>query len=293
MKLLVATRNRHKLEEIRAIFKLPFLELVSVDELPGSPDVIEDADTFDANARKKATELARWSGFWTLADDSGLEVEALGGEPGVYSARYAGEPVDYGANNRKLLKNLENKTNRNARFRCVIALSDPGGQCRTVEGFCPGRIGFEARGGHGFGYDPIFIPDGFEKTFAEIGSEEKNSISHRGKALERAQSEWMPIFRGEAAQFCKDIEAEFENVALLENEVQAQVIEAMLGSRGIPFVIRTFRESAFDGLYEHIKGFGRLQAPARYKDEILKLLASHPDVEEEDAPSACHCDPME
>ena len=152
MKLLVATRNKHKLEEIRQIFALPGLTLLAADDVPGLPeDVVEDAATFEGNALKKARELCRASGLWTLADDSGLEVAALNNAPGVYSARYAGEPCSYPANNAKLLRELEGKADRRARFRCVIALCAPDGREWTVEGRCPGRIIVELRGANGFG----------------------------------------------------------------------------------------------------------------------------------------------
>jgi len=191
MTVLIATRNRHKLEEIRQLFALPSLRLVAAGEVPGLPgDVVEDADTFEGNALKKARELCAASGLWTLADDSGLEVEALGNAPGVYSARYAGEPCDYAANNAKLLRELAGVTERRARFRCVIALCAPDGREWTVEGRCEGQIISEVRGANGFGYDPLFVPDGFEKTFAEIDSTVKNAISHRGHALRLAVDAW-------------------------------------------------------------------------------------------------------
>ncbi len=191
MKLLVATRNRHKLEEIRQIFALPGLDLLAADEVPGLPeDVVEDAETFEGNALKKARELCVASGLWTLADDSGLEVVALGNAPGVYSARYAGEPCSYPANNAKLLREMADVADRRARFRCVIALCAPDGREWTVEGRCPGRIIGESRGANGFGYDPLFVPDGYSQTFAELDGATKNSISHRGLALRQAAAEW-------------------------------------------------------------------------------------------------------
>jgi XTP/dITP diphosphohydrolase len=190
MKLVIATRNKHKLEEIRQIFNVRGLEIVSALEFPEVPDVVEDGDTFEANAIKKAVSLAKATGLWALADDSGLEVDALNGAPGIYSARYAGEPVSYPANNRKLLKELENASNRRARFRCVIALSSPDGKARTLDGRCEGVIGREESGKQGFGYDPLFIPDGFTQTFAEMDADSKNAISHRGRALQRATEAW-------------------------------------------------------------------------------------------------------
>ena len=190
MKLLVATRNKHKLREIGEIFRVPGLELVSALDYPDIPDVVEDGATFEANALKKAVTLARATGLWTLADDSGLEVDALGGEPGVYSARYAGEPANYPAYNAKLLAKLRGTENRRARFRCAIAFSDPGGHAHTVEGRCEGVIAEAPRGDKGFGYDPLFVPDGHDQTFAEMESGLKNSISHRGRALDLARSTW-------------------------------------------------------------------------------------------------------
>ncbi len=191
MRLLVATRNKHKLEEILQIFALPGLELLAADEVPGLPeDVVEDAETFEGNALKKARELCRASGLWTLADDSGLEVVALNNAPGVYSARYAGEPCSYPANNAKLLRELDGVADRRARFRCVIALCAPDGREWTVEGSCPGRIIHETCGTNGFGYDPLFVPDGCEHTFAELDGATKNRISHRGLALREASRAW-------------------------------------------------------------------------------------------------------
>ncbi len=190
MKLLVATHNSHKLDEILAILARPGLVLVSMRDIPDLPEVEEDGATFDANARKKAVTLARATGLWALGDDSGLEVAALGGEPGVYSARYAGEPVNYSANNTKLLTRLSGQTDRRARFRCVLALADPAGNCRTVEGRCEGRIAEAPRGANGFGYDPLFIPDGYRGTFAELAPEVKNRISHRAVALREAERAW-------------------------------------------------------------------------------------------------------
>lgn len=197
MKLLVSTRNPHKLDEILAILARPRLVLLSMRDFPDLPEVVEDGDTFDANACKKAATLARVTGLWSLADDSGLEVPELGGEPGVYSARYAGEPVDYAANNAKLLGRLKGSRDRRGIFRTVIALSDPTGRCRTVEGCCAGRITDEGRGTNGFGYDPIFVPDGYTQTFAELPPDLKNRISHRAAALQAAALAWASIFERE------------------------------------------------------------------------------------------------
>jgi len=198
MKLLLSTRNRHKITEIRAIFSVPNLELADLGAFPDAPEVVEDRDTFEGNAVKKARSLALWSGLWTLADDSGLEVDALDGAPGVYSARYAGEPVDYRRNNDKLLAELAGAADRTARFRCVIALSAPDGRSQSVEGRCEGVITTGWRGDGGFGYDPLFIPEGHTRTFAEMEPELKNRISHRADALHRARDAWC---RGEVFGF--------------------------------------------------------------------------------------------
>ncbi|MBU0676726.1 MAG: XTP/dITP diphosphatase [Verrucomicrobia bacterium] len=195
MKLLIATRNRHKAEEILQIFNVPGLEVVTALDFSDLPDVEEDKDTFEGNAIKKAVAMAKNSGLWAMADDSGLEVDALGGEPGVYSARFAGEPVDYDANNAKLLIALAGVENRTARFRCVVALSDPDGNVKTVEAKCEGLIDFYPKGDQGFGYDPLFIPEGKTQTFAELPPEEKHAISHRGRALQKAHEQWADTLR--------------------------------------------------------------------------------------------------
>ena len=201
MKILIASRNAHKIQEIREIFDLPGVEWVSTAAFPDLHDVVEDGDTFEANAVKKATELARATGLWALADDSGLEVTALGNAPGVWSARYAGEPCNHANNNAKLLRELAGKTDRSARFRCVAALSDPTGRAETVSGACPGRIVDALRGAQGFGYDPLFVPDGYDRTFAEMGNAQKNQLSHRGRALALAKEKWGALIAAAPAAF--------------------------------------------------------------------------------------------
>lgn len=191
MKICIATRNAHKLVEIRSILKLP--ELVSADDLPGVPTVVEDGLTFKDNAIKKATTLAQFSGMWALGDDSGLMVDALDGAPGVHSARYAGENATDAQNNIKLLGRLEGTSCRDASFCCVLALSDPEGNSRVVEGRCFGTILESPRGTTGFGYDPLFCPDGETRSFAELGSEAKNQISHRADALRKARDSWADV----------------------------------------------------------------------------------------------------
>ncbi len=190
-KLLLATRNRKKCEELQALLVDTTCKLLSVDEVGKAlPEVVEDGLTFVDNARKKAIQMAQASGLMTLADDSGLEVRALNGAPGVYSARYAGTPCSDIRNNEKLLGALAGMTDRTARFRCVIALASPDGVCATVEGICQGQIGWEAHGAGGFGYDPLFIPNGFSRRFAELSPQEKQAISHRGQALRAALAAW-------------------------------------------------------------------------------------------------------
>lgn len=194
MKLVIATRNRHRLDEIHAIFNFQGLEVCSAFDFPHIPDVIEDGGTLEANAIKKAAEIYKATGLPALADDSGLEVEALNGKPGVYSARWAGEGCTYHDNNVKLLRELAGKTNRRARFRTVIALALPGENPLTVDGSVQGRIIDEMRGDQGFGYDPLFVPDGYNQTFAELPAEVKNRISHRARALNAASNIWSHFF---------------------------------------------------------------------------------------------------
>ncbi len=189
MKLVLATRNRHKVEEIRAILAGLDVDLSSFLEYPDIPDVVEDGATLEKNAIKKARAVADATGLPALADDTGLEVDALGGAPGVRSARYAGDEPDYERNNEKLLRELEGVPDgeRRARFRCVVALAVPGGDTRTVEGVTVGVILRARRGSGGFGYDPLFLPDGSDKAYAEMTGAEKNAVSHRGRAVRSAR----------------------------------------------------------------------------------------------------------
>lgn len=181
MKLIVATHNKNKVREISQM--LPGWEIVAEDSAAE-----ETETTFVGNALLKARALRpRHPGAWILADDSGLEVFALGGAPGVRSARYAGEDGNTPKNNALLLKNMSGVDDRRAQFTCAVALIAPDGTERTVEGHCPGKILTVPAGEGGFGYDPLFVPDGFTKTFAELRPEEKNAISHRGRALAAAK----------------------------------------------------------------------------------------------------------
>jgi XTP/dITP diphosphohydrolase len=184
--ILAATGNAHKVREMSAILAPAGVRLLSASEVGGIPEVIEDGVTFRDNAVKKACEVAAATGRTVVADDSGLEVGALGGEPGVLSARYAGEGGNDGRNVRKLLGRLEGVTDRRARFVCVIAVAGPGGLLGTAEGEVRGRILHAPQGTGGFGYDPVFVPDGYEQTFAELPAAVKNGMSHRGNALAAA-----------------------------------------------------------------------------------------------------------
>lgn len=183
MKIIFATNNAHKLSEVQAVlgdrFELVTPRMCSIEE-----EIPETADTLEGNAAQKAHYLYDRTGLDCFADDTGLEVEALDGAPGVHSARYATDGHDFAANNRLLLKNLEGKENRRARFRTVICLIE-GGVEHRFEGIVEGRIIDHEAGSEGFGYDPLFVPDGFDRTFAEMTGEEKNAISHRGRAVRK------------------------------------------------------------------------------------------------------------
>lgn len=182
MKLVFATNNKHKLEEVRAILGNR-IEVLSLNDINCHDDIPETADTLEGNALIKARYIYEKFGVDCFADDTGLEVESLGGEPGVYSARYAGEDCNPEANMYKLLQNLTGKNNRNAQFRTVIALIIQGEE-KLFNGIVKGTISNEKMGNAGFGYDPIFIPEGFSESFAQMTSDMKNSISHRYRATE-------------------------------------------------------------------------------------------------------------
>lgn len=186
MRILVATMNAGKLREYqRLLAGVPGLELETMASLSAPIEVVEDRDTFHGNALKKATEIAKVAGVICLADDSGLEVDFLGGRPGVHSARFAGERASDEQNNAKLLDALRDTADsqRIARFRCAIVVVDPTGrELAAADGACEGRIARAPRGAHGFGYDPLFVPDGYTETMAELGPETKNRISHRAEA---------------------------------------------------------------------------------------------------------------
>ena len=181
--VVIATSNAHKVEEYKALMGDDSIELQSLLDYPGFPEVEENGTTFTENASIKAVAASKYCDAPAFADDSGLEVFALNGEPGIYSARYAPTDKERIA---KLLKNLEGKEDRRARFVCVIAIAFNGEVIETFEGEIRGTIGFEPKGDNGFGYDPVFIPEGETRTFAELSSAEKNSISHRANAFRKA-----------------------------------------------------------------------------------------------------------
>ncbi len=187
MRIVAATKNRHKIEEIQAITREFGMDVVSRDDA-GVPDIDieEDGDTFEENSEKKAREIMKLCGEITIADDSGLMVDALGGAPGVISARFAGEDGNDRKNNEKLLKLLAGveTENRTARFVSVITMVYPDGRKIVARGECEGHMIYEPRGSNGFGYDPLFVPNGFDRTFAELSGVEKNQISHRAVALQ-------------------------------------------------------------------------------------------------------------
>ncbi len=187
--LVIATRNKNKLREFREVLKDLQIEIRSLDDFGPIPEAIEDGLTFDENAYKKALHTAKVLGLPAIADDSGLVVNALNGEPGVYSARYAGENATDEQNCEKLLQALKGIDDRRAHFQCVLSIAVPSGPALTYEGRCDGVIIDEKRGDNGFGYDPLFYFEQFGKTFAELSMEEKNRVSHRGKALAEVKSE--------------------------------------------------------------------------------------------------------
>ncbi|MDQ0288643.1 RdgB/HAM1 family non-canonical purine NTP pyrophosphatase [Oligosphaera ethanolica] len=184
--IVAATGNKHKIAEIQAILAPLGLRVLSANDVGGMPDVVEDGETFRDNAVKKALAGARALGRTVLADDSGLEVVALHGAPGVYSARYAGEGGNDGRNLSKLLREMTDITDRRARFVAVIAVATPEGLVGTAEGEVRGIIATAPRGQGGFGYDPVFVPEGEVETFAELPAAVKNAMSHRGNALKAA-----------------------------------------------------------------------------------------------------------
>jgi XTP/dITP diphosphohydrolase len=195
--LVLATRNAGKVKEIRELLQDLPVRLLTLSDFPDLPEIPEDGTTFHENARHKAETVFRRTGFPSLADDSGLEVDPLGGDPGIRSARFAGEGATDEENNQRVLSLLNGvpSEKRTARFRCVLALA-AGGPIETFEGIVEGRLTTAPRGESGFGYDPLFIPEGYDRTFGELGPEIKNRLSHRASALRRIKPRLFDIFKG-------------------------------------------------------------------------------------------------
>lgn len=195
--IVMATHNQGKIKELKLLLADTNLKLLSLADFPELGPLEETGQTFRENARQKAETVAKATGLVAIADDSGLEVDALQGAPGVYSARFAGKEADDEANNAKLLQCLAHtpQDKRTARFRSVIAIAKPSGECYFAEGTCEGSIGFRPKGSNGFGYDPLFIVQGDKRTLAEFSIEEKNKISHRGKALREAKDILLQILQ--------------------------------------------------------------------------------------------------
>jgi XTP/dITP diphosphohydrolase len=193
--LVLATHNKGKTAEIRELLKDHPIQIRNLDDFGPLPPIVEDGDTFEANAYKKASLTARYLGFPAMADDSGLCVDALNGAPGVYSARYAGQDATDAQRCLKLLQDLGDNPNRAARFECVISLAVPTGPALTYEAACHGRITRQPAGTNGFGYDPVFFYPDLGKTFAELTGDEKNRVSHRGKALHELSAEFDKVLK--------------------------------------------------------------------------------------------------
>ncbi len=189
MEIVLATKNKNKIKEVKRIIKDKSISMLTIDDFPGCPEVEEDGTTFEANAVKKALAVAHYTEKPSLADDSGLEVYALNGAPGTFSSRYAGKEADDQRNIQKLLYEmlLVDEEKRGARFTCCVALAFPDGMVKIFFGYIEGRIGKEPKGVKGFGYDPVFYPEGESRSFAEMSGEEKDALSHRGKALKELE----------------------------------------------------------------------------------------------------------
>ncbi len=189
MDLVLATRNIHKAKEIRAYLDDLGYRILTLEDFPSIPEITEDGESYEENAMKKAVAVSESTGKMALADDTGLEVDALQGQPGLFSARFAGEGVSYADNRKKLLLLMKDisPSRRTARFRCVMVLAMPGGETRTVEGVVEGRITLEEQGEEGFGYDSVFYFPELGKTLAQLTMAEKNRVSHRGRALKQVR----------------------------------------------------------------------------------------------------------
>ncbi len=190
MQIVLATRNQHKKQELVALLSGLDIAIRTLDDFPEAPEVVEDGDTCEANAMKKAVEIARYTGLPAVADDTGLEVDALNGRPGAFAARYAGEHATYEDNCRKLLQELHgvSPAQRGARFVTVAAIAFPGGKTMSAKGVLNGVIAESATGSHGFGYDPVFVLPEYGQTLGQLPPEVKNQISHRARAFAQAKT---------------------------------------------------------------------------------------------------------
>jgi XTP/dITP diphosphohydrolase len=196
-RLIVATRNAHKTAEIRSMIGDRY-EVLDATHFPQCPEIDETGTTFLENARLKALGVSRVVEGWVLSDDSGLEVDALGGAPGVWSSSFGGEEGNHPLNNARLIREMAGKFERRARFRCTMVLARSGEEVAHFSGVVEGRIIEVARGSEGFGYDPLFIPEGYSETFSELGEEVKNSLSHRARALAQVADFLRDLSRGES-----------------------------------------------------------------------------------------------
>ncbi len=285
MELVLATQNLDKIKEIKDTFKNLGLKIFTFKDFSYFPSIEEDKETPYDNALKKARTIARFTGKIALADDSGLEVEVLGGAPGIFSHRFAGEKASYEDNNRKILSLLEGipLDERKAAFRCLIAISDGGSKEKVVEGICKGRILQEMRGEKGFGYDPLFQPEGFTKTFAQMSLKEKNKISHRGKALKKARKVLEEWTNTTVIGLTGNIGSGKTTVARMFKELGAEIIEAdKIGHDLIKKVevkknlIRTFGSSILDEKKEiERRKLGRIVFKNKKKLEKLNQIL-HP-----------------
>jgi XTP/dITP diphosphohydrolase len=195
--LVISSRNKEKKRELRSLLRGLKVRVLDLNDFPSAPEIKETGNTFETNAKLKAFKIAKYTKRFTIADDSGLAVNALKGKPGVRSARFAGGKATYEENNLKLLKLLKGvpSDRRKAKFVSVVAIAGPKGILGTVRGECSGRITLEPKGKKGFGYDPVFYSPEFRKTFAELSPSQKNSVSHRGRALKKARAVILNLLR--------------------------------------------------------------------------------------------------
>lgn len=222
--VVLATRNKGKIQEFRELLKDFPVEIRSLADFGPIPEVVEDGATFDDNAYKKAHFTAKVLGLPAIADDSGLVVEALGGAPGVRSARYAGEKATDGENTAKLLREMEGVSDRRAAFECVISIAVPSGPALTYQGRCQGEILTAPRGTDGFGYDPVFYFPELGKSFAELSMEEKNRVSHRGQAMAEMAAEFDKVFSWLKQRFAEEKPAKPDHEQFAHNDWSREIM---------------------------------------------------------------------